>query len=43
MESRDRHQPYVDTIKIGAPETLQVAERDHLMKNLTDALATFRS
>lgn len=36
--SRDRYQPYIDAIKRGAPKALQVADRFHLMKNLTDTL-----
>jgi transposase len=36
--SRDRYQPYIDAIKRGAPKAVQVADRFHLMKNLTDTL-----
>ena len=38
MVSRDRYQPYIDVIRTGAPRALQVADRFHLVKNLTDTL-----
>lgn len=36
--SRDRYQPYIDSIRAGVPKALQVADRWHLLKNLTDAV-----
>ena len=36
--SRDRYQPYIDAISTGTPKALQIADRWHLMKNLTDTL-----
>jgi hypothetical protein len=36
--SRDRYRPYIDAISTGAPKALQVADRWHLTKNLTDTI-----
>jgi transposase len=36
--SRDRFQPYMDAITTAAPGAVQVADRWHLLKNLTDAI-----
>jgi hypothetical protein len=36
--SRDRFQPYMDAITTATPAALQVADRWHLLKNLTDAV-----
>jgi transposase len=36
--SRDRYQPYIDAISTGAPKALQVTDRWHLTKHLTDTI-----
>jgi transposase len=36
--TRDRSQTYAEAIQEGAPEALQVADRWHLLKNLTDTV-----
>jgi hypothetical protein len=36
--SRDRFQPYIDAISTAAPGAVQVADRWHLLKNLSDAV-----
>lgn len=36
--TRDRSQTYADAIQQGAPDAVQIADRWHLLKNLTDAV-----
>jgi len=36
--SRDRGQEYIDAIAIGAPDTIQVADRFHLLRNLLEGI-----
>ena len=35
--SRDRYGPYATGVSIGAPQAKQIADRFHLIKNLTEA------
>ncbi|MEO0968458.1 MAG: ISL3 family transposase [Cyanobacteria bacterium J06639_18] len=39
--SRDRSKVYKNGMKIGAPQAIQVADRFHLLKNLTEVLEKF--
>jgi transposase len=39
--TRDRGQAYADGIRQGAPQAIQIADRFHLLQNLTDALKRF--
>ncbi len=36
--ARDRYQPYIDAANRGAPNTIHVADRWHLLKNLSEAV-----
>lgn len=41
IATRDRSRRYAEGLRLGAPEALQVADRWHLLKNLTEALEAF--
>ena len=41
IATRDRSRRYAEGLRLGAPEALQVADRWHLIKHLTEALEAF--
>ncbi len=41
IATRDRSRRYAEGLRLGAPDALQVADRWHLIKNLTEALEAF--